>query len=102
MPELAPKGHHMIFWLSLVVRVSVRANGGYVCANDTITLISEEGVIMSLVLPTYVADILQGGFFRRDIFRWDQYFMSTFHIQIVDISSPFWLNDEISEISRYF
>ena len=76
--------------------MAARANGGYVT-------ISEEGAIMSLVLPTYVAGILQDMFFfRREILRRDQYFMSTFHIQIVDISSPFWLNDEILEILRYF
>ena len=46
----------MIFWLSLDVRVAARANGGYVT-------ISEEGAIMSLVLPTYVAGILQDMFF---------------------------------------
>ena len=77
--------------------MAARANGGYV------TLISEEGAIMSLVLPTYVADTSQDMFFfRRDILRRDQYFMSTFHIQIVDISSPFWLNDKILEISQNF
>ena len=73
-----------------------RANGRYV------TLVREEGAIMSLVLPTYVADISQDIFFRRDILRRDQYFMSTFHIQKVDILSSFWRNDKISEILRNF
>ena len=68
---------------------------------QTIKRSSGERVIMLLILPTYVADILQD-FFHRDILRKDQYFMSTFYTQIGDISSPFWLNDEISEISRYF
>ena len=47
-------GHLMIFLVVVgCVRVAARANGGYV------TLVREEGAIMSLVLPTYVADISQ-------------------------------------------
>ena len=69
---------------------------------QTINRSSGENAIMTLVLPTYVADILQDIFFRRDILRKDQCFMSTFYTQIGDISSPFWLNDKIWEISQYF
>ena len=55
MPE---NGHLMIFLVVVgCVRVAARANGGCV------TLVREEGAIMSLVLPTYVADILQDMFF---------------------------------------
>ena len=39
------------------MRVAARANGEYV------TLVREERAIMSLVLPTYVADISQDIFF---------------------------------------
>ena len=111
MPERAPNENLMIFlvvvgcsWMCVWQRAPT-VGMLYV---QTITLISEEGAIMSLVLPTtyihpYIADTSQDMFFfRRDILRRDQYFMSTFHIQIVDISSPFWLNDEISETLRYF
>ena len=51
MPERAPNGHLMIFLVVVDVRVAARANGEYV------TLVREERAIMSLVLPTYVADI---------------------------------------------
>ena len=58
MPGRAPNGHLMIFFVVV----------GYACGSaraptvdmyvQTITLISEEGAIMSPVLPTYVAGII--------------------------------------------
>ena len=58
---------------------------------------------MSLVLPTYVADINTNCFLcRRDILRRDQYFMPTFDTRCRDISFPFWVNKEMSDISRHF
>ena len=65
---------------------------------QTIKLISEEGALMSPVLPTYIADIIHDDFLMSA--RYSSYFMSTFHIQCRDIFSPFWINDDMPDMSR--
>ena len=79
------------------MRVAARANGEYV------TLVREERAIMSLVLPTYVADISQDIFFISS--RYSPYGPvknADFFIQKKDFSSLFWRDDKISVISRNF
>ena len=57
---------------------------------------------MSLVLPTYVADTGHDIIFlRRDIRCRNRYFMSTFDTRFADMSSPFWINVEMSAKSRH-
>ena len=56
--------------------------------------------IMSLVLPTYVGKTFI--FLRRDILRRDQYLMKTFDTNCLDISFPFWVNEDMSDMSRHF
>ena len=55
---------------------------------------------MSLVLPTYVGKTFI--FRRRDILRRDQYLMKTFDTKCLDISFPFWVNEDMSDMSRHF
>ena len=78
--------------------------GGGGCG-QIIHISSGKRAIMSLILPTYTSDILQDFFFVKtfSVHKDRYYFMSTFNtqIQIGENSSPFWLNDEISEILRY-
>ena len=63
-----------------------RINSGY---GRMVKLISEEGAILSFVLPTYVADIIHDVFNVGETFS---YFMPTFNIESRDIYSSFWIN----------
>ena len=58
--------------------------------------------IMSLVLPTYVTDTDTTYYFcRHDILKRNQYFSTTLDTRCRDMSAPFWVNEDMSDMSRH-
>ena len=58
--------------------------------------------IMSLVLPTCVTDTDTTYYFCwHDILKRNQYFSTTLDTRCRDMSAPFWVNEDMSDMSRH-